>query len=133
MRRIDPLHQGHPFHPLGYEQRTDCEKEVRGGDCGMLSAMRVIAERTRTRVSVKEVIQPQVPLRLPCYDFAPVTALAFGGLVLSVPAPTSGTHSFHGVTGGVYKARERIHRGVADPRLLAIPASCSRVADCNPN
>ena len=52
---------------------------------------------------------------------------------LRVPAPTSGAHSFHGVTGGVYKARERIHRGVADPRLLAIPASCSRVADCNPN
>jgi hypothetical protein len=52
---------------------------------------------------------------------------------LRVPAPTSGAPSFHGVTGGVYKARERIHRGVADPRLLAIPASCSRVADCNPN
>ena len=52
---------------------------------------------------------------------------------LRVPAPTSGAHSFHGVTGGVYKARERIHRGVADPRLLAIPASCSRVADYNPN
>ena len=32
----------------------------------------------RTRRSGKEVIQPQVPLRLPCYDFAPVTALAFG-------------------------------------------------------
>src|SRR5262249_15153496 len=71
--------------------------------------------------SVKEVIQPQVPLRLPCYDFAPVTALAFGRLVLAVPTRTSGAHSFHGVTGGVYKARERIHRGVADPRLLAIP------------
>ena len=84
-------------------------------------------------VSVKEVIQPQVPLRLPCYDFAPVTALAFGGLVLSVPTPTSGTRSFHGVTGGVYKARERIHRGIADPRLLAIPASCRRVAADNPN
>ena len=85
--------------------------------------------------SVKEVIQPQVPLRLPCYDFAPVTALAFGGLVLvaQVPTPTSGARSFHGVTGGVYKARERIHRGDADPRLLAIPASCSRVADYNPN
>ena len=85
--------------------------------------------------SVKEVIQPQVPLRLPCYDFAPVTALAFGGLVLiaQVPTPTSGARSFHGVTGGVYKARERIHRGVADPRLLAIPASCRRVADDNPN
>ena len=52
---------------------------------------------------------------------------------LRVPARTSGAHSFHGVTGGVYKARERIHRGVADPRLLAIPASCGRVADHNPN
>ncbi len=46
---------------------------------------------------------------------------------------TSGAPDFHGVTGGVYKARERIHRGVADPRLLAIPTSCSRVTDCNPN
>src|SRR3978361_193945 len=83
--------------------------------------------------SRKEVIQPQVPLRLPCYDFAPVTELTFGGCLLAVRPPTSGPPSFHGVTGGVYKARERIHRGVADPRLLAIPASCSRVADYNPN
>src|SRR3989337_3473763 len=52
---------------------------------------------------------------------------------LRVGPRTSGAPSSHGVTGGVYKARERIHRGVADPRLLAIPASCSRVADCNPN
>ena len=83
--------------------------------------------------SVKEVIQPQVPLRLPCYDFAPVTALAFGRLVLAVPTRTSGAHSFHGVTGGVYKARERIHRDVADSRLLAIPTSRSRVADSDPD
>jgi hypothetical protein len=103
---------------------------VRAGDFRGLSDN---PEGCLTRRSEKEVIQPQVPLRLPCYDFAPVTALAFGGLVLSVPTPTSGTRSFHGVTGGVYKARERIHRGVADPRLLAIPASCSRVADYNPN
>ncbi len=91
----------------------------------------------RTRGSGKEVIQPQVPLRLPCYDFAPVTALAFGrsapAVTRRVPSRTSGAHSFHGVTGGVYKARERIHRGVADPRLLAIPASCPRVAEDNPN
>src|ERR1700738_1536183 len=52
---------------------------------------------------------------------------------LRVPTRTSGAHHFHGVTGGVYKARERIHRGDADPRLLAIPASCRRVADDNPN
>src|SRR5690348_13317985 len=46
--------------------------------------------------------------------------------------PSGATHS-HGVTGGVYKARERIHRGIADPRLLAIPTSWSRVADSNPD
>src|SRR5207249_3322578 len=78
-------------------------------------------------------IQPQVPLRLPCYDFAPVTELTLDGCALAVRPPASGPSGFHGVTGGVYKARERIHRGVADPRLLAIPASCSRVADYNPN
>src|SRR5690606_7126279 len=86
-----------------------------------------------TRLSRKEVIQPQVPLRLPCYDFAPVIKLAFGRCPLAVGSRTSGAPNFHGVTGGVYKARERIHRGVADPRLLAIPPSCSRVTDCNPN
>ncbi len=87
-----------------------------------------------TRRSRKEVIQPQVPLRLPCYDFAPVIELAFGrSLPLRVGSRTSGAPDSHGVTGGVYKARERIHRGVADPRLLAIPASRSRVADCDPN
>ena len=86
-------------------------------------------------ISGKEVIQPQVPLRLPCYDFAPVTALAFGGStpLARVSTPTSGAHSSHGVTGGVYKARERIHRGVADPRLLAIPASRRRVAASDPH
>ena len=98
-----------------------------------LEAFRRAASRAVTRRSRKEVIQPQVPLRLPCYDFAPVTALAFGRLVLAVPTRTSGAHSFHGVTGGVYKARERIHRGVADPRLLAIPASWRRVAASNPH
>ena len=81
----------------------------------------------------KEVIQPQLPLRLPCYDFVPVTSPTFGGGVLAVGRPTSGVTSSHDVTGGVYKARERIHRSVADLRLLATPASCRRVAACNPN
>ena len=71
----------------------------------------------------KEVIQPQVPLRLPCYDFIPVTTHTLGGCLLAVSAPTSGTSNFHDVTGGVYKARERIHGAVADAPLLAIPAS----------
>jgi hypothetical protein len=57
----------------------------------------------------KEVIQPQVPLRLPCYDFTPVTGHSLGPCLLAVGAGTSGANDSHGVTGGVYKARERIH------------------------
>ena len=81
----------------------------------------------------KEVIQPQVPLRLPCYDFVPVMNHTVASASLSVQLPASGTIHSHDVTGGVYKARERIHRGNADPRLLAIPTSWSRVADSNPD
>ena len=58
----------------------------------------------------KEVIQPHLPVRLPCYDFTPVTSPALGIPLLAVEVMTSGVTSFHGVTGGVYKARERIHR-----------------------
>ncbi len=58
----------------------------------------------------KEVIQPQVPLRLPCYDFTPVADPTVVGCLLAVSTPASGKTNSHGVTGGVYKARERIHR-----------------------
>ena len=71
----------------------------------------------------KEVIQPHVPVRLPCYDFTPLTRHTFGCSFLAVRPQTSGTPGSGGVTGGVYKARERIHRSLADLRLLAIPAS----------
>ena len=81
----------------------------------------------------KEVIQPQLPLQLPCYDFIPVTDPTLGSSSLAVRSPTSGVTDSHDVTGGVYKARERIHRTMADARLLATPPSCSRVADCNLN
>ena len=60
----------------------------------------------------KEVIQPHLPIRLPCYDFTPVIGLAFDGSLLTVRIPASGAPNSHGVTGGVYKARERIHRGM---------------------
>ena len=56
------------------------------------------------------MIQPQVPLRLPCYDFTPVMNPAVVSGLLAVSLPTSGETHSHGVTGGVYKARERIHR-----------------------
>ncbi len=58
----------------------------------------------------KEVIQPQLPLQLPCYDFVPITSAALGSSPLAVSFPTSGVTSSHDVTGGVYKDRERIHR-----------------------
>jgi hypothetical protein len=60
--------------------------------------------------SRKEVIQPHLPIRLPCYDFTPVMNTTVVSVLLAVRLPTSGKTHSHGVTGGVYKARERIHR-----------------------
>jgi hypothetical protein len=60
----------------------------------------------------KEVIQPQVLLRLPCYDFTPIMSHTLGACSLAVSAATSSTAHFRDVTGGVYKARERIHGAV---------------------
>jgi hypothetical protein len=60
----------------------------------------------------KEVIQPHLPVRLPCYDFVPIASPTFDD---SLPT------------------RERIHRSNADLRLLATPTSWGRVADPNPN
>ena len=57
----------------------------------------------------KEVIQPQVLLRLPCYDFTPIMSHTLGAGFLAVSMATSSTAHFRDVTGGVYKARERIH------------------------
>ncbi len=62
--------------------------------------------------SFKEVIQPQVPLGLPCYDFTPVINHTVVIVLPKVRLTTSGAIYFHGVTGGVYKARERIHRDI---------------------
>ena len=60
----------------------------------------------------KEVIQPHLPIRLPCYDLTPIIEPTFGRSLLAVRTRTSGVPDFHGLTGGVYKARERIHRGM---------------------
>jgi hypothetical protein len=85
------------------------------------------------RSSRKEVIQAHLPVHLPCYDFVPVTNPTFGSALLAVRLLTSGVADSHDVTGGVYNPRERIHRTVADARLLATPTSCRRVAACNLN
>jgi hypothetical protein len=69
-------------------------------------------QKCRDVLSRKEVIQPQVLLRLPCYDFTPIMNHTLDGCPLAVGSPASSAVHFRDVTGGVYKARERIHRGV---------------------
>ena len=71
----------------------------------------------------KEVIHPHLPVRIPCYDFTPITIHTLDAFPLAVGPAASGADNSRGVTGGVYKTRERIHRSIADLRLLAIPAS----------
>ena len=71
----------------------------------MITHLRVYLHR-------KEVIQPHLPIRLPCYDFTPVIAPTLDGCLHMVSPPASGVNDFRGVTGGVYKARERIHRSM---------------------
>ena len=87
--------------------------------CRSASACSHLPSQTRLRLAPadaffprKEVIQPHLPVRLPCYDFTPVTNPALGRCSLTVSSRTSGVVDFHGVTGGVYKTRERIQRSV---------------------
>jgi hypothetical protein len=82
---------------------------------------------------MKEVIQGHLPVALPCYDFIMIRNPSFDSAFQTVRLLALGEISFLDVTGGVYKARERIHRHIADWRLLAIPTSCRRVAAYNPN
>lgn len=84
-----------------FDHRTNIPSDYQPGEPGKL----IIFLR-------KEVIQPQVPLRLPCYDFTPVAEPTVVSCPLAVSALPSGKPNSHGVTGGVYKARERIHRGM---------------------
>src|SRR4051794_14141109 len=89
-------------HPAGTRRRSDDQPG------------RVITSEPyrwlRLPLPRKEVIQPHLPVRLPCYDFVPVTNPTFDGCLLAVGPPASGVIGFHDVTGGVYKAREHIHR-----------------------
>ena len=94
---------------------------------------RVRRALTRHRLHRKEVIQPHLPIRLPCYDFVPIARPTYDACPPKVSSAASGKSNSHDVTGGVYKARERIHRSVADLRLLVIPTSCRRIAACNPD
>jgi hypothetical protein len=112
--------KGHPGQSLRDLKQVTCVGNSHQYECYL-------------RRLLKEVIQPHVPVRLPCYDFTPVIDHTVVSAPLAVRLPTSGAINSHGVTGGVYKTRERIHRDIADSRLLAIPTSRSRVADCDPD
>ena len=76
----------------------------------------------------KEVIHPLLPERVPCYDLAPIA-----DSTLSRLDRDSDISDFVGLTGSVCKRQERIHRDVADSRLLLIPCSWGRVSDPNPH
>jgi hypothetical protein len=123
-RSTEAHHGVLPWWSLKTEQRAH-QQQVVGGEPGRRSRYLILPR--------KEVIQPQLPLRLPCYDFTPITGPTFDGSLLAVRPPASGVTRFRGVTGGVYKARERIHRSIADLRLLATPPSWRRVSASNPN
>ena len=89
---------------------------IRKNEPSKLNSKSVIIASFKTKHSEiilrKEVIQPHLPIRLPCYDFTPIIRPTFGRALLTVRLRTSGVPDSHGVTGGVYKARERIHRGM---------------------
>ena len=78
--------------------------------CGLFQQPISVGVQFEQLFSRKEVIQPHLPIRLPCYDFTPVTNPAVVIALLAVRLTTSGRTRSHGVTGGVYKTRERIHR-----------------------
>ena len=79
---------------------------------GLLPSIRVKLISLRMCLPRKEVIQPHLPVRLPCYDFTPVMKPTVAAALLAVRQTSSGEPHSHGVTGGVYKTRERIHRGI---------------------
>ena len=82
------------------------------GELFLLSSHFALLVLSKQKMFRKEVIQPHLPIRLPCYDFTPVILPAFGSSFLTVRSLTSGIDDSHGVTGGVYKTRERIHRNI---------------------
>ena len=90
------------IRPVGHSTYVNTDQENCCGCFNLLFA----------HIILKEVIQPQVPLRLPCYDFTPVAIQTLGASFPKVGPTTSGPNNSRGVTGGVYKARERIHPGV---------------------
>src|SRR3546814_17633069 len=98
---------------------------IRRGTPGCRSLVRTSDKHVSVpcRTSLKEVIQPHLPIRLPCYDFTPVIGHTVASALPKVKLPASGATNSHGVPAGVYKARERIHRRKADLRIQIGSAS----------
>ncbi len=110
-RAADPRGPATIPDPARRERRADFPPGKPEGFGSSESAS--LDEAAEERFSLrKEVIQPQVLLQLPCYDFTPITSHTLGAGALAVRSATSSATCFRDVTGGVYKARERIHRGV---------------------
>ena len=119
-RTVDPLLARQVLSQLSYTPRSIQQTfkiKQRTVKVPLLHCCRLTLEVRETYFILtvlhrKEVIQPHLPIRLPCYDFTPVAYPTFGTVLLAVRLMTSGVTNSHGVTGGVYKARERIHRGM---------------------
>ena len=124
--------QGTRVRPRGPGAAGTCREDIyRTGSCPLFElkcfSLRIYLPR-------KEVIQPHLPVRLPCYDFTPLTLHTF-----DASAPRRGSAGGFGcrrlgwcdgrcVQGpGTHSPRH------ADPRLLATPTSWGRVAAPNPN
>ena len=123
-----PTHAATAFaHPGNHTSRRDTpEPQQRAPPQTVTTANIPQQEHTTVRHLLlrKEVIQPHLPVRLPCYDLVLITSPTFDSSpTKSVRPPASSVTDFHDLTGGVYKPRERIHRSVADLRLLATPTS----------
>ena len=104
---------------LSYRPEATCCLNIVDSGSRIVADYQIICEGAcafiycrRLFYSLKEVIQPHVPVRLPCYDFTPVISHTVVSALPRVKLPTSGATNFHGVTGGVYKTRERIHRDI---------------------
>ena len=80
----------------------------------------------------KEVIQPHLPVRLPCYDFTPLTLHTFGAS-LAGWAGDFGCRRLGWCDGRCVQGPGTHSPRRADPRLLATPTSWRRVAASNPN
>src|SRR5262245_42961762 len=94
---------------MGRAHRSDYSLRTASAGCSRNAADPMEPTRIAGSCSRKEVIQPHLPVRLPCYDFTPITNPRLDGSLLTVGPPASSVARFRGVTGGVYKARERIH------------------------